>query len=193
MFYKLSDYALKFNVTYRTAWNRFKAGKIPGAFFDETNHVCIPIKTLDISCKKVAIYSRVSGNDAKDNLERQEDRLKNFCITNGYTISHTIKEVASGMNDNRPKLIKLLQVNDWDVLVVEHKDRLTRFGFNYIETLLETKGKQILVVNNSSTDEKTDLVSDLVSIIYSFSARLYGQRSAKNKREKITKILEENI
>ena len=72
--------------------------------------------------------------------------------------------------------------NNWDILLVENKDRLTRFGFNYIETLLNMSNKQVIVVNKVD-DDKTDLVQDLVSIIYSFSARMYGLRKKKNKKD----------
>jgi predicted site-specific integrase-resolvase len=189
MYYKLSDYAKKFNVTYRTAWNRFKKGKIDGAFIDETNHVLIPINKFE-NKNKVIIYSRVSNSDRKDNLDRQSDRLYNYAINNGYTIIDNIKEVGSGLNDNRTKLIKLLKRKDYDILLVENKDRLTRFGFNYIETLLNNNDKEIIVVNKTD-DDKTDLIQDLVSIIYSFSARMYGLRRKKNKQE-IIDFLEKN-
>jgi len=188
MNYKLSDYAKKFNITYRTAWNRFKNGKIDGAYLDETNHVIIPLKQLDEN-KKVAIYSRVSNNDRKDDLERQSERLINYAISNGYEIVHNVKEIGSGLNDNRKGLIKLLKSNNYGSLIVENKDRLTRFGFNYIETLLNLNNKKIIVVNRTDNG-KTDLMEDMISIIYSFSARMYGLRKKKNKEE-IIKFLQE--
>lgn len=86
------------------------------------------------------------------------------------------------MNDNRTILNKILKNPDWDILLVENKDRLTRFGFNYIQTLLENNGKTILVVNNADND-KEDLMKDLISVIYSFSARMYGLRRKKSKQE----------
>jgi putative resolvase len=181
MYYKLSDYAKKFNVTYRTAWNRFKRGKIDGAFIDETNHVLIPINKLEKK-NNVIIYSRVSTSSMKDNLERQSERLTNYAINNGYTIIDNIKEIGSGLNDNRKKLTKILKQDNYDILLVENKDRLTRFGFNYIETLLNNNDKEIIVVNRTD-DDKTDLIQDLVSIIYSFSARMYGLRKKKNKQD----------
>ena len=187
MYYKLSDYAKKFNVTYRTAWNRYKSGKIYDCFIDKTGHVCINVPEI-IATKRAAIYSRVSNSDRKDNLERQSERNVNYAISNGFNIQYNIKEIGSGLNDRRPKLIKLLQQNDWDILIVENKDRLTRFGFNYLETLLLNNNKRIIVINHVN-DDKTDLIQDLVSIIYSFSARLYGLRKKKNK-EDIIKFLE---
>ena len=119
----------------------------------------------EIDCKydiNAAIYARVSNNSAKDNLDRQMERLVDFTTKNGFTIKYEVKEIASGMNDSRHKLCKLLAKNDWDVLIVENKDRLTRFGFNYIELLLKTKGKEIIVVNETNKDTKEDLISDLV-------------------------------
>ena len=181
MYYKLSDYAKKHNVTYRTAWNRFKKGLIDGAFMDEHGHIKIPVLSLD-KLNNAIIYCRVSNNDAKDNLNRQTDRLTDYTIRNGYNIIDIVKEIASGLNDNRKKLTDILKRDDWDLLIVENKDRLTRFGFNYIKTLLNSKGKDVIIVNQSD-DDNTDLIQDLVSIIYSFSARLYGLRKKKSKKE----------
>lgn len=181
---KLSDYAKERSVTYRTAWNHYKSGKIPGAFADDLGNILIPIFKSDKDNKdiKVSLYARVSSNDRKNSLDEQLNRLTNYSINNGYKIIHSIKEIGSGMNDSRNKLEKLLLKDDWDVLIIENKDRLTRFGFNYIELLLNKMGKEIIVVNKSDND-KEDLMKDLISIIYSFSARIYGLRRRKNKQE----------
>lgn len=185
--YKLSDYAEKYKVSYRTAWNRFKLGKIKNAFKDENGSIYI--NEIDNENKNnVAIYARVSNNDRKESLNKQLDRLTNFAINNGYCINESIKEIGSGLNDNRKQLKKLLLKDNWNILIVENKDRLTRFGFNYIETLLNKQGKKIIVVNNTN-DDKTDLMQDLISIIYSFSVRMYGLRKQKNK-EQIKEFLE---
>ena len=155
MYFKLGDYAKKFNVTYRTAWNRFNKGLIENAFKDELGNILIPIKSIETNkYTKVALYARVSSNDAKENLERQLTRLKEFAVSNGFIIESETKEIASGLNDSRPKLGKILTNDGWDVLIVENKDRLTRFGFNYIETLLKTKGKEILVINRTEDNIK---------------------------------------
>lgn len=85
---------------------------------------------------------------------------------------------------------KLLDSHDeWDVFIVEHKDRLTRFGFSYIERLVELYGKEIIVINLTN-EKEDDLLEDLVSIITSFTARIYGQRRSKRKTEKIIAELE---
>jgi predicted site-specific integrase-resolvase len=93
------------------------------------------------------------------------------------------------VNDSRLKLVALLKNMSITTIVVEHRDRLTRFGFHYLETLLETQGRKIEVVNMAEND-KEDLIADLVAIIYSFTARLYGQRRAKRKTERIVAELE---
>jgi predicted site-specific integrase-resolvase len=99
-----------------------------------------------------------------------------------------VKEVGSGVNDNRPKLLSLLADTSVSLLVVEHKDRLTRFGFRSIETLLSTQGRSIEVVNQADNGTE-DLLADLTAIIYSFCARLYGLRRAKRTTERITQEL----
>lgn len=187
---KLSEYAKQHSIVYRTAWNRFKAGKIPNAFKDEMGNVLIKIPTKGVDLTKVAIYARVSSNENRSNMEAQAQRLRNYATAKGYQIVEVVQEVGSGVNDNRKKLSKLLQSDSWGTLIVEHKDRLTRFGFNYIETLLNKEGKRIEVVNIAE-DEKSDLMQDLISIIYSFSAKMYGLRRSKRNTEKIIKCLEQ--
>jgi len=133
---------------------------------------------------KVVIYTRVSSSENKDNLDRQAERLEQYAIAKGYQIYKIIKEVGSGVNDNRKQLTKILSDNNYRILIVEHKDRLTRFGFNYINVLFENNGKKIEVVNESGND-RDDLMQDFISIITSYCARIYGLRRSKRKTEKI--------
>jgi putative resolvase len=80
---------------------------------------------------------------------------------------------------------------DFDILVVEHKDRLTRFGFNYIDTLFNYLNKKIEVVNNVDND-KEDLIQDFISVITSFCARIYGLRRSRRRTEKLIDALKNN-
>lgn len=98
--------------------------------------------------------------------------------------------MSSGLNDNRKKLIDLLNDKTVDVIIVEHKDRLIRFGFNYIKTLLAMQNRKIEVVNQV-IDEREDLITDLTSIITSFCARIYGQRRTKRETEQLIKELQD--
>jgi putative resolvase len=183
---KLSEYAKKRSITYRTAWSHFKMGKIKGSFKDDLGNIFIP--DFDTDYTLCVCYSRVSSNEMKDNLIRQQNRLEEFAVGNGFNVVKSVREIGSGMNDSRTKLIKLLNDDSWNTLIIENKDRLTRFGFNYIETLLNKQGKKIIVINKSNED-KADLMQDLISIIYSFSARIYGLRR-KKKKEDIKKFIE---
>jgi predicted site-specific integrase-resolvase len=144
-----------------------------------------------VVAQKVAIYARVSSAEHRANLERQVERLSHYCEVNGYQVAQIVKEIASGVNDSRPKLLSLLKDTGVTRIVIEHKDRLTRFGFHYLETLLETQGRTIEVVNVAEND-KEDLIADLVAIVYSFTARLYGQRRPKRKTARIVQELQAN-
>lgn len=184
---KLRDYAKEHGVTYRTAWNRYLQGKIPGATRDpNTGSIYIKKEDSKYNKFKVALYARVSSNENRPNLEKQMERLREYANSKGYTIIEAIKEVGSGVNDSRQKLIKLLQKPTWGTLIVEHKDRLTRFGFNYIDSLLEFEGRKLEVMNLAET-EKSDLIQDMISVLYSFSARMYSKR--KTKRQKIESLI----
>lgn len=185
---KLSDYAKHLGISYRTAWRWYKSGKISGYQLD-TGTIIVTEMDKSPLPQKTVIYARVSSADNKDNLATQAERLVRYCEANGYQIHEIYKEVGSGVNDKRRKLSKMLNDETITRIVVEHKDRLTRFGFNYIELLLAQRGCTIEVVNLADNG-KEDLVEDLVSIIYSFCARLYGQSRAKRKTEAITKELE---
>lgn len=98
--------------------------------------------------------------------------------------------MGSGLNDNRKKLIDLFNDKTVDVIIVEHKDRLTRFGFNYIKTLLPMQNRKIEVVNQV-IGEREYLIADFTSIITSFCARIYGQRRTKRKNEQLIKELQD--
>ena len=185
---KLSEYARINALSYRAVWNRYKAGKIPNASMNELGHIVVEIDQDNTDTNKVAIYARVSSSENKDNLAAQVERLTQYAIAKGYQIISTYAEVGSGVNDKRPKLEKLLTDSNYSKIIVEHKDRLTRVGFNYIETLLKNRGKEIEVVNLSTNDE-SNLMEDLISIIYSFSARMYGLRQSTRKIEKIIEVL----
>ena len=180
---KLSDYAKRQGVSYRTAWRWFKSG-ILNAEQMPTGTIIVRDDTATRIQELTVIYARVSAAENKSNLDSQAERARQYCVARGYQIGGIIKEIGSGVNDQRPRLIKLLNDPTARRIVVEHKDRLTRFGFNYIETLLKQQGRSIEVINMAA-DGKEDLLQDFIAIITSFCARLYGQRRSKRKTEKI--------
>jgi len=112
-----------------------------------------------------------------------------YCYAKGYKIDKVVCEIGSGLNDKRPKLEKLLSDPTIIRIVVEHADRFSRFGRNYIELLLKMQGRELEIVNMQDND-RDDLMQDFVSIITSFTARLYGLRRSKRKTEQLIKELE---
>ena len=192
MYIKLSTWAKENNVTYRTAWNYYNNGVIKGKQL-ETGTILIEKEIVPITNQqeKVVVYARVSSSENKNNLDMQAKRLEEYCICKGYQVEKIVKEVGSGLNDKRPKLEAILLDKSIKRIVVEHKDRLSRFGINYILKLLESDGRTIEVVNGVDTDEQ-DIIQDFVSIITSFCARLYGKRRSRRKTEQLIEELKCN-
>jgi predicted site-specific integrase-resolvase len=184
---KLSVYAQQVGVSYRTAFRWFKSGKIQGRQMDTgTILITEPIGEPQIPERpmKVAIYTRVSAAENQDNLEGQANRLRDYCAAKGYPVAWVVKEIGSRVNDTRPKLRKLLTDPSIRAIVVEHKDRLTRLGYNYLEQLLKMQGRRIEVIDLAENG-KEDLIQDFVSIVTSFCARLDGQRRSKRMTERL--------
>ncbi len=144
--------------------------------------------------KKVCIYARVSTKKQMEsgNLDRQISRLTNHAVEKGYKIENIFKEVASGINENRKELKKLLDYvkeNNESIVLIEYKDRLARFGFQYLEKYIQDFGSTIEVVEEIGKDDEKELIEDLIAITTSFSARIYGKRGGKKATEKISFIL----
>lgn len=187
---KLSDYAKQQGVRYETAWRWFQEGKIKGHRVGKhTIMIDEGVQQSSTSLQKVAVYARVSSAENKSNLDSQAERLVAYCMAKGYHVAKVVKEIGSGVNDARPRFLALLEDVSITHIVVEHRDRATRFGARYIDTLLRTQGRVLEVVNLADND-KEDLLADLTSILYSFCARMYGLRRAKRKTETIVQQLQ---
>ena len=187
MKYKLSQYAKKYNVGYRTVWNWVKQRKVKVERTDTNRLVILENEDKQMN-DAVAIYARVSSSENKNNLTKQRERLENYCAAKGYKVLKAVEEIGSGLNDNRKKLESLLMDESIKKIVVEHSDRFSRFGMNYISKLLQMQGREVEVINEQSND-RDDLMQDFVSIVTSFCARLYGQRRNKRRTEKIIEEL----
>jgi len=187
---KLSEYAKEHNIHYRTAFNHFHKGLIEGAYQLPTGTIVIPDSYKAEKEERVVIYTRVSSSENKKNLDSQAERLVNFCNAKGWIVSEVVKEIGSGLNDNRKKLSKVLKDSSVTKIVVEHKDRFSRFGMSYIQQLLNDRGTEIVIVNPADSS-RDDLMQDFVSIITSFTARLYGLRRNKRRTEKLIENLKD--
>lgn len=186
---KLSQYAKELGVCYKTAWNLFKQNKINGAYQLESGTVIVPNNIFNNNTQEngVILYARTSSSKNKTLLENQVKRLEQYAIAKGYKIKQIVKEYGSGLNDKRKLLSKILKDDNYDKIIVENKDRLTRFGFNWIQLLT---GNRIEVINESKEKDE-DITKDLISIIHCFSARIYGLRRSQNLKNNIKKYIKE--
>ena len=140
-----------------------------------------------------ATYARVSSNEQKQkgDLDRQSQRLSEYCAKNNIMVTHIIKDVGSGLNDNRSGFIRLTDLiisGRVNKLVVEHKDRLTRFQFKFIKKMFESYGCEVIVVNGADVSDTEELAADMMSLLASFSGRFYGKRSAERRKKKTEEI-----
>lgn len=176
---KLSDWAKETGISYITAYRWWKQGVLPvrAEQVRGTGTIIVyPVKQLSDG---VALYARVSSGDQKNDLERQLGRLVIYAGEQKLSVIKSVSEIGSGLNGHRRKLIDILKDHSVGGIVVEHRDRLARFGSDYIESTLSASGRKLYVVDES--EMKDDLVKDMIDVLTSFCARLYGRRSAKNR------------
>jgi excisionase family DNA binding protein len=146
---------------------------------------------------RAVIYARVSSTDQKSDLERQVQYLTQYCSSKGYRVVDVLNDIAGGLKTDRRGLLKLFDyvVNrQVDVVVVTYRDRLTRFGFEYLEHFFNQYGVRIEVVfGEEPRDTYQEIVEDLIEIVTSFAGKLYRMRSHKKKRlvEGFKRLLEE--
>ena len=145
---------------------------------------------------RAVIYARVSSHKQKKdgNLDRQVERLRSYCSAKGYRVIDVITDVASGLKEDRAglqKLFSIIEKHQADVVVVEFKDRLTRFGFEYLKRYFESHGVKVEVIEETEKGYMEELIEDFVAIVISFAGRIYGKRSQKFR--KIKKVVEEVV
>ena len=138
-----------------------------------------------------AIYARVSSGSQKQtgDLDRQSQRLSEYCAKNNLYVKYIIKDVGSGLNDSRNGFVRLTELiitKKVNVLVVEHKDRLTRFQFKFIKKMFESYGCKIIVINEADVSDTEELADDMMSLLASFSGKLYGIRSVERRKKQKT-------
>lgn len=179
---KLSVWAKQQGITYRTAWRLWKSGKLPVPAEQLPTGTVILHPPAAITEGGAVLYARVSSTDQKSDLDRQVARLAVFAAEQGLRVAEVVKEVGSGLNGHRRGLMRLLRTPAVSVVVVEHRDRLMRFGFEYVEAALAAQGRSVLVMD--STDVQDDLVRDMTEVLTSMCARLYGRRAAEQRAKR---------
>lgn len=204
-FYKPNEVAKYLGVSSRTVSNYCSKGLLAEVLTDTGRRV-IPKESLvsyldkrgyidfDVTNRRDVVYCRVSTHTQanKGDLQRQVDSVLSYCALYNPKDILVLKEVGSGLNDNRKELKKLLRMimnNEVDRVYISYKDRLTRFGFKYIEEICNHFKTEIVVVSSEVNDKSVqeELAEDLCAIIHSFSGKLYGMRS------KVKKCVDKNL
>ena len=187
-FMKLSAWAKEQGISYQAAWRMYRDGKLPVPA-EKLPTGTIILKPPKAASTGVAVYARVSSSDQRSDLDGQVARVVAFVTSEGLSVVRAVTEVGSGLNGHRAKLMKVLADPSIAIVAVEHRDRLMRFGAEYVESALAAQGRRLVVVDPGET--RDDLVQDMIDVLTSMCARLYGRRSARNRAEKALKAASE--
>ncbi len=178
----LKEWAKAQGVHPQTAYRWFREGNLPvpaERVGPRTILVNVEANTVPGAVGGVGLYARVSSLDQKPDLERQTARLSAWAAKAGHRVVRIEAEVAPGMNGSRAKARRLLADPDVTTVVVERKDRLGRVNIELVEAALSATGRRLVVLDDGESED--DLVGDMVEVLTSFCARLYGNRSAKSR------------
>lgn len=184
---KLSTWAKQNGITYKTAYKMFHAGTLPirSEQFATGTIIVHPEKPV---VQRVALYGRVLLGSQKEELEKQMERLRTFASAKGWQIVSEVADIESNLNE-RKNLLKLLSDSSITHIVIEHRDRLIRFGSELIAAALESTGRQLVVINE--TENKNDLEQEFFDVIIYFCSRIYGEQTAKSRAKKALKAAAE--
>ena len=185
------------NIGHRTLGTYVKKGLLNPIKINTNHYEYDPEEVFSILGKKKEryniTYSRVSLPKQKNDLKTQTKRLYDFATSNGYLIKDQIEDVKSGMSfDDRKGFVKLLKkVTNYEVknVIIEHKDRLVRFGFELVKILFEKYGTNIIIISDDETNKtyEQELTDDLLSIIHYYSMKSYSYRRKLNNAARALK------
>jgi predicted site-specific integrase-resolvase len=184
---KLSHWAKEKGITYKTAYRMFKDGNLP-VKSEQLPTGTILVFPEEQQKQRIALYARVSSSDQKEDLKRQVQRLRDYAATQGFQIAKEVSEIGSGLNGHRKKVLAILQDASITIILIEHRDRLARFGVPLLESALASAGRKIVVMND--TEYKDDIMQDFIDLVTSFCARIYGKRAANNKAKKAIEAIQ---
>lgn len=178
----LSEWAERVGVSKFTAYRWFREGTLPVPATRAGRLILVDLDGAADGAGRTVLYARVSSHDQRADLERQVARMTQWATAQRLSVDEVVVEVGSGMNGKRPKLARLLADATATTVVVEHRDRLARFGVEHLEAALSAQGRRVVVVEPGELDD--DLVGDMTEVLRLFCARLYGRRGARNRAEK---------
>lgn len=190
--YKISQMAKLLNVSLQTLrrWDRegiLTAHRTPTnrRYYTHAQYISYYAQSSPVEEEhkgKTVIYARVSSRRQMEDLKNQVSFLRNFANAKGWVVDEVLEDVGSGLNYNRKKWNKLISsIVEKQItrIIVAHKDRFVRFGYEWFERFLKENGAELVVVNNEELSPEEELVQDLISIIHVFSCRIYGLRKYK--------------
>jgi putative resolvase len=188
----LSDWADAQGIHKTTAYRWYREGKLPVPARKAGRLILVsPEPPAAASGERAGLYARVSCHDQKADLDRQVARLTGWAAQAGVTVARVEAEVGSGMNGSRPRARRLLGDPAVTVVVVEHRDRLGRMNTELAEAALRAAGRRLVVLDQGEVAD--DLVRDMIEVLTSFCARLYGRRSARNRALKAVGCAQRDI
>jgi len=184
--YRISEFARQVGRSASTVRRWEKEGRISAQrtasgqrYFTDADVRRVLRPGFDEAARQTVVYCRVSSPGQKDDLDSQVKAMEQFCLARGLAVDRWVTEVGGGMNLTREKLLAVMdniERGEIAILVIAHKDRLARFGFDYLEYVAEKNGCTILVANQESLSPHEEMVQDLLSIVHTFSCRLHGLR-----------------
>lgn len=186
--YRINEFAARVGRSTQTIRRWEKEGKLTAKrlpsghrYFDESDVRSLMGGAPDK--KDVVVYCRVSSAGQKDDLASQVTAMQTYCLAGAIPVDHWIEEIGGGMNFKRKHFLALvdrIQRGEIQKLLIAHKDRLMRFGFDFFSHIAGENGCEIVVVNQESLSPQQEMVEDLMAIVHTFSCRLYGVRKYKN-------------
>ncbi len=192
--YSIKQFALRINVSITTLRRWDKSGKLiakrrPSGhrYYDESD-VREILNLTPLDKRKTVVYCRVSSYGQKDDLASQVAAMETYCLNKGVAVDEWIEEIAGGMDFKRKKFLSIISriyKGEINYLLVAHKDRLARFGFDLIQFIADENGCKIEVINQESLSPQQEMVEDLLAIVQTFSCRLDGLRKYKKTLKKV--------
>ena len=185
---RLSQWAAQHGMHRMTAWRHYNAGTLPPELQPKKiGNIIYVLANPQAPAGRIVGYARVSSAEQKPHLENQANRLWAYAGQKGILLDQVVSETASGLNDRRPRLRKLLGDPTVQTIIVEHRERLARFGVGMVEAMLEARGGSLMVIDGAEVPD--DLVRDMTEILTCFCARLYGKRSAANRARRAIEVV----
>ena len=180
---RLTEWGRQYGLDRQSTWRMLQDGRLPPNIqVEKVGRIWYIILPDEVPQLFTVGYARVSSHEQKPQLELQANRLWAYAGQNGLKLDRVVSEIASGLNDRRPKLLKLLSDPQVGTIIVEHRDRLARFGVGTVNAMLEARGGKLIVIDDAELAD--DLVRDMTEVLTCMCARLYVRRSAATRAKR---------